>query len=148
MYGREVLTLLPLVINNQGMHIKAVRLLLDDIIKKDPSTWTDEQLTNYVKLLTVSGPTSNAMIYVTINPGWSHPDLRSNILNDCQEALTHLLWAMKEDDRETANNALDMLKSILLDPDEQAIVDKLIQSPRQPYSDSQLKVGNKTETGN
>ncbi len=147
-YEREVLTLLPLVINNQGMQIKAIRLLTGDIIKKDPSTWTDEQLTNYVKLLTVSGPTTNAMILVTINPGWRFQDLRSKILRDCQEPLTHLLWAMKEDDRETANNALDMLKSILLDPDEQAIVDKLMQSPRQPYSDSQLKVRNKTEAGN
>ena len=131
-YEREILILLPLVIETMGLTIKKLRFICEDSIDNDPATWPEGFQEKITELTRVSGTTTNALIRVIIRPGDRHPDLRSKIIADCQESMQHLLWAMNEADRNMANMTLEILKETLEEPPEHIAIDKLIQCERLP----------------
>jgi hypothetical protein len=138
-YEREILIMLPLVIESIGSSIKSLRLVSEDWIDDNPATGPEGFQEKFTEFTRLSGTVTNAIISVIVRPGDRHPDLRSKIIADCQESMQHLLWAMNEADRNRANMTLEILKETLEEPSEYIAIDKLIQCERQSILDEAIE---------
>lgn len=124
-YEREILSLLPFVVRQMGLMAQIMIQIRQELTAAgvEPPIEYHEKYQRYQAL---SGRVTNAMINVTINPGYKHTDLRANLFIDCEAAWISLMQVLSEKDREDATFGLDWLNRFIKNQEEREAITAII----------------------
>ncbi len=125
MYEREMLSVLQFLVRQMGLMAQIMTHFNDEMINSGVEL-TEKFYGSFHSYQAVQGRVTNAMINVTMNPGYKHPDLRATLFSDCKEAFIHLLEVMPEKDREEAVFKLDTLMKFTQNLDEREVIGEIL----------------------
>ncbi len=125
MYEREMLSVLPFLVRQTGLTAQIMSQMRQELVAAGIEL-TDEYKEHFQRYQAAQGGATNAMINVTINPGYRHTDLRAKLFIDCQEAWINLMQVLPQKDREDAIFKLVLLNKFNKNQEERDAINAII----------------------